>query len=105
MSILQQNFLQGCDAFLVLIHCSNGDPEPLREIVAAERSNNNSSGKQIFENGRSVSDVDENKVACARDKFQFQRPELLFQKRAAFIHYLFRSAQMFFVTKGGERAN
>src|SRR5205814_4702470 len=37
MSILREHFLQDCDAFFVLLHCAHGDPNPLGQVVAAQR--------------------------------------------------------------------
>src|SRR5258708_5289521 len=103
MSMLRESFLQRCDAFFVLLHCSHSDPQPFRQVIALQWANDDFHGQQSFKYRRTVAHIDENKIARARTKFQFHRAEFLLQISAARIHYAFALAQMFVVCDSGQR--
>src|SRR6266513_2242488 len=102
MSILRESFLQRGDAFFVLLHCSYGDAQPLRQIVAAQWAHDNLHGQQFFKHRRTVAHIGEDKIPSAWIKFQFHRAKFVLEISAADIDHLFGLAQMSVISESGK---
>src|ERR1700730_4380838 len=77
---LRQNRVQISKESAVLIHGSNTDAYPFRQLVLAGRSHNSSSAKQLLKNLLTVSDFDQNKIRRARYILQASLLKSLLQK-------------------------
>jgi hypothetical protein len=85
--ILEEDFLQRCDALSVLFHCSHGNANPRRQTITVKRAHNNLPPEQALKYGWSVTHVDHDKIPPAWDKLQLHVSELFFQIGPAGINH------------------
>src|SRR5882724_5081585 len=73
-----QHFAEGGDAFLVLVHRTDGDADPFWQVVAFHRADDHFALKQGSENRETIVNVHQNKIRCAGNEGEFHRGKFFF---------------------------
>ena len=87
-----------------MLHCSDGNTDPLRQIVTLERSDDDFSREQLFKNRGSIADIYHHKICRARNEVEFHFGELLLEIGSAGVDGFLGLSLMHVVVERGECA-
>src|SRR6266446_10624008 len=102
LSATFENPVQCCDAFFILLHRSDGNADPFRQVVALKRAHDNFLREQFLKDNCSVADIHHDEICRARYELEFHFTKLLLQVVAACVDNLLRFALMRLVRERGE---